>query len=397
MQRYGFILHNSISSKIPSNSPAAIRLKKRKTASNKLSEEFNQTVIDAMPAPILVYDCNGRFITVNKAFCETFEICRNKNILENYNIKKFKNFMFENEEIAGENLSVNEEQMEFLHHYIDENGNSKWFEVIKKNIKIKTPGYATFCLFNDITSRKLAEDKLMDALKKEIEINRMKNQFISTISHEFKTPLSIIFSSGELIDYYFDRLTKTQLKDYVKKIKSAVKRMNEMIENLILISKAESNKLTLIKSEIEIKTFCESLIEETKSSTKKNGKITLLLHCEPSAIIKADEKILRHILLNLLSNAAKYCTENYEIDFEVSIDHNKIFFVVKDKGIGINEQDIPNLFKAFYRAGNTGKIPGNGLGLSIAKKFVDIHNGEISVESEYGSSTKFNVSIPLLN
>ena len=395
MQRYGFIIHNLISSKISSSSPAAIRTKNRRTAKNKLSEDFNQTLIDAMPAPVLVYDCSGQFITVNKAFCKTFEICRTKNILENYNIKTFKNFMFESEEIDGENLSINEQQIEFLYHYIDETGNSKWFEVIKKNIKINSPGHATFCLFNDITSRKLAEDKLMDALKKEIEINRMKNQFISTISHEFRTPLSIIFSSGELIDYYFDRLTKTQMKNYVDKIKSSVKRMNEMIENLILISKAENNKLTLIKSEIEIKTFCEGLIEETKSSTKKNGKITLLLHCEPSAIIKADEKILRHILINLLSNAAKYCVDNYEIDFEVSIDEKKIIFIIKDRGIGINEQDIPNLFKAFYRAGNTGKIPGNGLGLSIAKKFVDIHNGEIFVESESGSNTKFSVSIPI--
>ncbi len=397
MPRYGFILHNLLSSKIPSKSPAAILIKNRRTANNKISGDFNQNIIDAMPAPILVYDRDGRFITINKAFCETFEICRNKNILENYNIKTFKNFMFESEKIDNENLSVNEEQMEFLYHYIDENGNSKWFEVIKKNIKINSPGYATFCLFNDITSRKLAEDKLMDALKKEIEINRMKNQFISTISHEFKTPLSIILSSSELIEYYFDRLTKTQMKDYVEKIKISVKRMNEMIENLIIISKAESNKLTLIKSEIEIKPFCEGLIEETKSSTKKNGKITLILHCEPSAIIKADEKILRHILLNLLSNAAKYCIENYEIDFEVSIDEKKIIFIIKDRGIGINEQDIPNLFKAFYRAGNAGKIPGNGLGLSIAKKFVDIHNGEISIESQYGSSTQFSVSIPLLN
>ena len=115
----------------------------------------------------------------------------------------------------------------------------------------------------------------------------------------------------------------------------------------------------------------------------------------PNLLVKMDDKLLRQILTNLLTNAIKYSPQNKKVEFQITVEHEQVKFVVSDHGIGIPKEDLENLFSAFHRGKNVGILPGTGLGLSIVKNCIDIHNGSISVESQLDIGTKFTVVLPI--
>jgi PAS domain S-box-containing protein len=246
----------------------------------------------------------------------------------------------------------------------------------------------------DISERKQAELERENALKQAQDLSDLKSRFISITSHEFRTPLTTIFSASELLEHYGEKWPRTKEIHYLKQIQSSVQHMTLLLDDVLIVSAGEAGKLKLDPSLMDIISFCETLVEELKISKNCRQDIEFKALSE-HRLACLDEKYIRHILSNLLSNAVKYSPESARIQFDVVVSDQAVRFRVKDEGIGIPLADQERLFDLFHRAENVGTTPGTGLGLSIVKKAVDLHHGSIDVKSEIGKGTEFTVILPL--
>ncbi|WP_009632699.1 sensor histidine kinase [Synechocystis sp. PCC 7509] len=254
---------------------------------------------------------------------------------------------------------------------------------------------STRSIFRDITERKQAEAEIQHALQKERELGELKSRFINTASHEFRTPLTIILMSARLLEQFNQQASEQQKNLYFERIKAAIKRMNELLNDVLLVGKSESGKTELNSTRLALIKFCQQLIEETQMSTGSHHIINFISQGDDTSAY-LDEKLLRHILSNLLSNAIKYSPQGEEVNFKLTCETNQATFEIKDSGIGIPVKDIEQLFNSFHRGSNVKSIPGTGLGLSIVKQYVELHGGTITVNSELGVGTTFTVVLPFI-
>ena len=248
----------------------------------------------------------------------------------------------------------------------------------------------------DISDRKRVEAEMMKALERERELRELKSDFVSMASHEFRTPLATIFSSAELLEAYGHKWPEEKKLKHYHRIESAVQRMTELLDDVLLFSKAEAGKLEFNPKPLVLKNFCSDLVEEIQLGIGENHKITFV-YSGPCNNACMDEKLLLHILTNLLTNAIKYSPQDTTVLFGCSCENREVIFEIKDEGIGIPPEDQKRLFESFHRAKNVGAIPGTGLGLAIVQKSVELHGGRIACTSEVGVGTTFRVTLPLNN
>jgi PAS domain S-box-containing protein len=246
----------------------------------------------------------------------------------------------------------------------------------------------------DITSHKQVEAEVYNALVRERELGELKSRFVSMTSHEFRTPLSTIQSSAELIERYHDRLSIDKQLTHLNRIQTSVEQMTQMLNDILLFGEAESGKLEFNPISMDLVQLCRKLVEELQLNVKNGSVIALTTNC-PSLVTNIDEKLLRRIFGNLLSNAIKYSPSGSTVQFDLTGFNDRVIFKIQDQGIGIPPEDQFHLFEPFHRATNVGTIQGTGLGLAIVKQCVDLHGGEISVTSGVGQGTTFSVTLPL--
>jgi PAS domain S-box-containing protein len=241
--------------------------------------------------------------------------------------------------------------------------------------------------------------KLQTSLEKEKEVSEMRSRFISMASHEFRTPLAIIYSSTDILQNYSDRLTSESKQGHLEVIQKSIKHTVQLLDDVLMINRAESEKMEFKPEALDIIGFCRRLKTEIAATSSKHTIEFSVNTSEPTLndilVVQFDPKLIRQILTNLLSNAMKYSPENTSVDFRLNIENDQLIFKIQDSGIGIPEKDQINLFGSFYRASNVGSISGTGLGLAIVKKCVDQHQGEITLDSEVHKGTTFTVRIPL--
>ncbi|WP_414753245.1 PAS domain S-box protein [Anabaena sp. CCY 9910] len=280
------------------------------------------------------------------------------------------------------------------YRFLHKDGTYHWLydqrRVVKDDTKnpVEMVGYLI-----DITDRKQLEEYLKVALEKEKELSELKSRFVSMTSHEFRTPLSTILSSSELLEHYRHKWTEEKQLTHLHRIQTAVKRMTEMLNDILIIGKAEAGKLEFMPKPLDVVAYCRNLVEEIQLNL--NNKQVDFISEYQSMSCCMDEKLLGHILINLISNAIKYSPAHSNVQVKFYCRDQCAVFEVRDWGIGIPAEDITHLFESFYRAKNVGNILGTGLGLAIVKKCVDIHEGEISVSSNSEVGTLFTVNIPL--
>ena len=248
----------------------------------------------------------------------------------------------------------------------------------------------------DVTERKRAEEEIRRALEKEKELNELKSRFVAMTSHEFRTPLATILSSGELLEHYGVRLPAEEKQELYLSIRTAVERMTKMLDNVLTIGRAEASMLEFKPAPTDLAAFCEGLADEMRLAAGRKHSFDYS-YDGTRGMVKADEKLLRHVLVNLISNAFKYSPEGGPVAFQVRVGNGEAAFEVADRGIGIPSEDQPRLFETFHRARNVGSISGTGLGLAIVKKSLDLHGGSIHFDSAPGRGTSFRVTIPLGN
>lgn len=246
----------------------------------------------------------------------------------------------------------------------------------------------------DINLRKQQEQKVLKALEQEKELNELKTRFITTASHEFRTPLATILSSVDLLDCYGHLSSKTEIQEYYQHIRSAISQMTALMSDVLTLNKTDLGKMELKPALLNLDQVCQSLIAEIQLGAQNQYNISFLPN-RPGLQIILDEKILRTILTNLLSNAAKYSSTGKEIRLEVECRSQDIIFRVKDNGIGIPNEARQRIFEPFFRANNVDNISGTGLGLSIVEGLVQLHHGWIQVESQVGLGSTFTISLPM--
>ncbi|MEX1001611.1 MAG: ATP-binding protein [Crocinitomicaceae bacterium] len=248
----------------------------------------------------------------------------------------------------------------------------------------------------NITEQKLIEQQQEAALQKERQLNEMKSRFVSMASHEFRTPLSTVLSSVSLIEKYIEKEEIDKTEKHIKRVKSAVAGLTEILNDFLSVEKLESNKSVVNLQEFDYRQFSEDMVEEMRTICLPGQKINSSLEATHTSI-RTDQKILKNVLYNLLSNAIKYSKENQEIIYHSEITDTQLKITIKDNGIGIPKEEQGDLFERFFRAKNVTNIKGTGLGLNIVKKYVEMLEGEIHFESELNEGTTFFLNLPLTN
>lgn len=274
-----------------------------------------------------------------------------------------------------------------------------------------TSGKYAIAFISDITIRKESEEalkelntqleqkvkdrtqSLSDALEKEKELNELKSRFVSIASHEFRTPLSAILSSAYLVSRYTKTAEQGNRDKHIARIVSSVNLLNDILNDFLSVGKIEEGKIQLRITEFDIKALIEEIVSEMQTILKP-GQIILHDHVGDNKVMM-EPSLLRHIVMNLISNAIKFSPEHSPIEINCIHKPGQLFLAVRDHGMGIADDDKPHLFSRFFRGGNVSNIQGTGLGLHIVAKYAELMNGTIVCNSALNSGTEFLITFDL--
>ena len=258
---------------------------------------------------------------------------------------------------------------------------------------------AILVAIQDITERKriaaerLENENLRLMLAKENEVRAMRNRFISMVSHEFRRPLTTITTSIELLENYRSRMTDEAAQNHFARIHEQLGEMKELLDDFLGLMRNEAAQQDFTPNPVELTELCKKLVDEVKLSA--GSQYTIIYDCASHSLqFPGDERLLRHAISNLLTNAVKYSPEGGEI--RLKMEHEDTIQIrVSDQGIGIPHIDQPQIFSPFYRATNVNEISGSGLGLSIAKQAVELHGGKLEIAKSDSSGTEFVIDLPI--
>lgn len=228
------------------------------------------------------------------------------------------------------------------------------------------------------------------SLEKEKELSQMKSRFVSMASHEFRTPLSSVQLSASLIEKYAERPDLPNIMKHTGRIRGAVQLLNNILNDFLSLEKLEAGRVVVNKSDIDLLGLASEITEEMQMICKKEQHI-VYKHIGAKKSFFLDAHLLKSSVINLIANAIKYSGENTVIEFLTEINEDVCVVSVKDNGIGIPLEDQKNLFEPFFRAHNTGNIPGTGLGLNIVKRYVELMDGKVLYHSSINEGAVFKM------
>ncbi len=250
-------------------------------------------------------------------------------------------------------------------------------------------------IVNDVSSQKEKERVLMQLLHQEQELNQLKSQFVSTASHEFRTPLMTIQSSVDLIGRYLNLppiQARPSIQNHLRVIQQEIEKFSTLLTDILTIGQIEAGKIAYMPRWTDVMALCENLITTHFRDRHDGRTVEILIAGEPRTA-NIDNKLMSHVLINLLSNAFKFSPGNPQL--RLAFGDAQLELQVIDEGIGIPAADVANLFQAFFRASNTIGIQGTGLGLVIARQFVELHGGQLDVQSGENKGATFTITLPL--
>ncbi len=347
---------------------------------------------------------DGRFISANSALAQIYGYLSSEDLIQNLSH-------------IPDQIYVNPQRREEFVRLINEQGTVLGFESqvyradgsiiwISENARAIQDSKGKIIAYEgdvkDITKRKHSEAEIQKALHQEKELNQLKSRFVSMISHEFRTPLTTILASAEALEHYSYKWDEDKKLTYLRRIQTTVHHLTELLNEVLLIGQGEAKKIPFHPSLINLETFCSSLIQEMRIGLEDTKHLHFIPPESPVIApstsptqVYLDEKLLRHILYNLIGNAIKYSPQGGNIELKLDYNQSQAILTLKDQGIGIPKEDQSHLFEPFHRAKNVGVIPGTGLGLTIVKKSVEIQGGMIQVQSKIDLGTTVTVIFPL--
>ena len=376
-------------------------------------KEFYEVCFNSMPIGIFVFDKLKRIIILNKIAAQIFgysieelsgknadTLLKNKDLLSDYINNTTSEALNKPLEVTGIVKNGTEVTIEVNLGKIDYE-NSTYYKALITDISIRKErelkiNNLNYKLEKEIEYRNKELEKVVEKLKvsldKEKELNQLKSRFISLTSHEFKTPLSAILSSTELIVKYAEIDNKIKKEEHVSKVKTMVNYLNGMLDDFLTLENIEAGKINISYKRFKFSELVKEILKQTKPFLKP--KQQLIFENNSDEVVKQDPKIFKIIATNLLYNAIKFSDEDGIIKVKISTDANAIYLNVEDYGIGIPENEQNLIFKRFFRAKNALYFPGTGIGLNVVKGYVDSLKGEISFKSIENKGTLFSVKLP---
>ena len=368
--------------------------RKRTEQELRESEERFRATFNQAPVGIAHVGTAGQWLIANQNLCDIVGYTR-KELLEltfqdlTYPDDLEPELEYVRQMLAGEIQTYSREK-----RFIRKDGSYVWIHLTMSLVHEPSgePKYFIF-IVEDITKRKRSEEIRRD-LEREKELSQLQLRFFSMASHEFRTPLSTILVSAQVLQHSKDEGRKEKRIRNLQRIEAAAKNMTHLLNDILTINRAETGKLEFSPKNIDLEKFSGNLVEEMQLSASEQHTITFVSEgiCKNAYM---DEKLLRSILTNLLSNAIKYSPQGGNIHFALVCEQAEAVFCIRDEGIGIPREDQQKLFDPFHRGKNVGTIAGTGLGLTVVKKCVDLHNGRIAVASRVGVGTTSTVILPL--
>jgi PAS domain S-box-containing protein len=372
----------------------------RKIAEEALrkSEEQFRRVFDEAPIGMGLTGSDGCFFKANRAFIEMLGYTESE-------LKTFKcSDITHPEDLKHEIPYVQQvkrgeiDSFQLETRFFKKNQEIVWVNLTLMMLRGKAGEILyTLGMVEDITVRKIAEEEIIKALQRERELSEAKSRFIAMTSHDLRTPLTTIQSSLDLLKHR-SKLSEERQQTHLDRIESAVIKMTGMVQDVLILSEASAGKLQFNPFPVDLVQLCRTLVSELQFANTHQHSLTFAVSDEcGTRELLLDSKLVRYILINLLTNASKYSSQGSPIQFDLTYHPESVVFRIQDQGIGIPPEDIPHLFECFYRASNAGTFQGTGLGLAIVKQCVDLHSGEITVDSVVGEGTTFTVTLPLSN
>jgi PAS domain S-box-containing protein len=395
-QEYLIILLEDVTELVLLRQSSMQRLNETEVTLNKLQrfEYCTNKIIASMKDVLLITTPEGSIERVNKSTTELLGHKKsqliNKSINQiiqdpSFNHQQIYNFLLSSQDSVSK-IEVNFTNQQQQTIQIE-------FDCFLAPTEI-TDFYNCIYIGRDITARKQAEAKIRKSLAREKELRQLKSGFISMASHEFRNPLSsILLCVQNLMDE--TNLGAADRQFYLQSIQDAALNMSSLLEDVLILSKVESGKQKLKLEPLNLRNFCLQIIQELTAIYA--DRIINFDYQAPVNPVYLDQKNLRHILSNLLSNALKYSTTGNTVDFIVSYANTsaEIIIEVSDRGIGIPQESQKHIFESFYRASNVDSTPGTGLGLSIVKKAVELYQGSITIKSKINQGTRIKVKLPI--
>ncbi len=235
-----------------------------------------------------------------------------------------------------------------------------------------------------------SKDELSKLLEREKELGELKSRFVTIASHEFRTPLSTILSSTYLIERYTRTEEQPRREKHLQRIVSSVQLLTDILNDFLSVGKIEEGKIQVRFTRFDIQELVWGIVREMEVTLRAGQQ--LMYHHQGEPVVELDASLLKHIILNLVSNASKFSPENGPIVIETSVEQQEVRLSVKDHGIGISSEDQKHLMERFFRAANAGNIQGTGLGLHIISKYTELMNGSIQCVSELDQGTTFIIT-----
>jgi len=248
----------------------------------------------------------------------------------------------------------------------------------------------------NISERKQAEIDLTKALEKEKQVNELKTQFVSMASHQFRTPLSVIRANMELFEMIKSEISESatpKAERVIRRIQGEVKRLTSMIDDVLILGRLDASKTPFRPRLNDLVQLCEQIISEEFDAESDARKVELKLNGKLK-LVWCDKNLMFHAIINLVSNAFKYSKGKPNPIISLNFKNSAVTIAITDFGIGIDEDEIQNLFQSFFRSKHVLDIQGTGLGLVIAKEFIEINGGMIHVESQKEKGSKFVINLP---
>lgn len=363
-----------------------------RTAQVNSQNIFLRTLIETIPNPLFVKDDKGCYTEVNPAFEKFYGMKREDLIGKKLDVV----LSGEARRIAletDEKLKKEQGMVSYEVIFEKEDGSKVPVIVYKSSFGISSnEPEGIMGMFIDISERKEMEEKTIQALNREKELNEMKTNFISMASHEFRTPLTTILASADLVEMYHSKWSPEKVLNHIKKIQDSVNYMTTLLDDVLTLSRADRGKLKFTPAKSNLREICIQILDEINYQVLPGHNIIFNYNLKED-IVNIDKKLLNQILNNLLSNAVKFSPDGGKIILDVSEKGNFIQFTVQDEGLGIDKNELKNIFEPFFRGKNAAEIHGSGLGLNIVKNAVELHGGEISIESALNKGTKFIFTI----
>ncbi|GAA4331918.1 PAS domain-containing sensor histidine kinase [Flaviaesturariibacter amylovorans] len=237
-----------------------------------------------------------------------------------------------------------------------------------------------------------SQAELSEALDKERQLNEIKSRFVSMASHEFRTPLSAVLSSASLLAKYTTTEQQANRDRHINRIRESVKHLNDLLEDFLSLGKLDEGKIGAQMDDFDLPENITDCLDEVRGLVKEGQEI----HYEHKGgtTVYNDKRLLRNILINLVSNALKFSDTGSTVEVRSIVADDEVLLTVRDRGIGISEEDQEHLFSTFFRGRNALNIQGTGLGLHIVKRYTDLMGGTINLNSKLGEGTTVTLRLP---